>query len=121
MSLDRLRLTSNLMTGAAVVVCVVAIHSLGLDIHWPQYIEIAVTACVACVFALGAMRRPWFFFAIILVLLVVVPEVSDSFFHDLYESGYQLAGIIGAPFGWILHRVRRPGLFDSMTQRSQPA
>lgn len=121
MRLDRSHLMSNLMTGAAVVVCVAAIHSLLLDLHWPQSIEVAVAACVACIVALGAMRRPWFFLAIILVLWAVVPKVSDSFIHDIYEGGYQLAWLIGGPAGWIVRRVRRPGLSESTAQGSQPA
>jgi hypothetical protein len=116
MSSPPLALMRKWLIGLILVVCVVAIHEWLMGFHSLQPIVIAIVACVATVFGLGAMRRPWFFLGVIVVLWVASPKVFDSDVHELYEGGYQLAWLMGAPAGWVLRRMRQPSFGDAVSR-----
>jgi len=88
----------------AIVVCLAITHSSILFPGGPDYV--AVSAVVGGFFALGAMRHPWFFLAIVVSLWAVLPSVSDSSAHDLFVGCYQGGWFLGAIAGKIIRRFR---------------
>lgn len=106
----RVRLAAGrIVTAAAIVVGSLATDWLIVDLHLTAPVYVAVSACVASVFALGAMRNPWYFLAIAVLLTVAVPSVSDSSAHDLFVRSYQGGWFLGALAGWIFRRTTRFG------------
>jgi hypothetical protein len=67
---------------------------------------VPVAATVAAVFVLGAMRRPWFFLAVAVLLRLALPSVSDLGDHDLFVACFSLALPCGALAGLILRAFR---------------
>jgi hypothetical protein len=61
----------RILIAVAIVVCLVAIDWLMFDYHVDAFVYVTVSACVAGFFALGAMRKPWFFLGIAVLLWAV--------------------------------------------------
>jgi hypothetical protein len=89
----------------AIVVGLAIVHSQLLTASAPIYV--AVSAAVAGVFALGAMRRPIYFLAIAVLLWAVLPRVSDSSAHELFGGCYTLGWTLGALAGTVIRTLRK--------------
>ncbi len=90
----------------ALVAGMAALDSLVVLVHhWP--LAVAISAGVAGLFALGGIRRPWFFGGVVLALMVALPPVHDSSAHDLFGRSVALAWLAGAGAGGISRLVRR--------------
>ena len=73
-------------------------------LHAGLPISLAVSALVAGLFALGAMRHPCYFLAIAVLLWAALPTVYDSSAHDLFVGCYQGGWCLGAITGKIMRR-----------------
>src|SRR5437868_15320290 len=108
MRLPRVRFTvRGAMIAVAIAACLAIIHSQIVLANQP--ISPAVSALVAGLFALGAMRYPWFFLAIAVLLWAALPTVYDSSAHDLFVGCYQGGWCLGAIAGKIMRRCRDCG------------
>jgi hypothetical protein len=94
-----------LLVAAATVVVLATADWLIVDCHVSQPVYVTVSASVGGLFALGAMRDPWFFLAIAVALWVVLPAVSDCSAHDMFVGCYQLGWAIGAIAGKLLRSL----------------
>jgi hypothetical protein len=80
-------------------------------VHWQiliasRTVYVPVSAAVAGLFALGAMRHPWFFLAVAVLLWLAMPTVFDSSANDLFVGCYQLSWLLGAIAGKIIRSLR---------------
>lgn len=65
-------------------------------------IDVVVGAVVSGAFAVGAVRRPWVFLAIALLVWEGSPVMHDGFNAvTMSAQGCVLAWMVGAPAGWI--------------------
>jgi hypothetical protein len=90
----------SLSIAVSTVTCLFAAHWLILEGHGaPVYIDVAVSACVAGLFALGAMRQPLYLLAIAVLLSIFLPTVHDSsadaLFRGCYGGGWALGALAG--------------------------
>ena len=90
-------IVTGLVTGLAVVDSQI--------LHTPQPVYVAVSASVAALFALGGMRHPWFFLAVVVALYVVLPTTFDSSGHDMFVGCYFLGWAFGSLAGWIIRNL----------------
>src|SRR5437868_1428446 len=88
---------SGVIVAVAIVTCLAITHSQILDASKPVWV--AASAVVAGWFALGAMRHPWFFLAVVVLVWAILPRVSDSSAHDLFVGCYQFGWFLGAIAG----------------------
>ena len=98
---------SGLPAAVAILACLAMTHEMIHVTSEPVYVT--VSAIVGAFFALGAMRKPWFFLAVTGVVWATFPRVSDSSADSMLGGTYSLGAISGALAGWIIrgHRVRR--------------
>lgn len=117
----------RIVTAVAIVVGSLASDWLIVELHVDAPVYVPVSAVIASLFALGAMRHPWYFLAIAVLLTVALPGVSDSSAHDLFVGCYQGGWSLGALAGWIfrwssdpdrVERVRRTKTVLSNTQNT---
>jgi hypothetical protein len=97
----------RLLVAVVTVMCLVAIHWLIVNYHVNASVYVAVSSCVAGLFVLGAMRKPWFFLGIAVLLWAALPTVFDSSANDLFVGSYSLGWLLGAFAGGIIRSVRR--------------
>ncbi len=108
MKLPRARfMIRRVIVAVALVICLAATDELILFASEPVYV--AVSAVVAGLFGLGAMRHPWFFLAVVIVLRLGFPDVSDSSAHSMFVGSYVLGWAFGAPAGWIIRSLADDG------------
>lgn len=101
------RTMRRMMVATATVTCLVAIHWLIVDSHVSEPVYLAVSACVAGLFASGAMRQPWFFLAIAVLLWAALPRVSDSSANDMFVGCYRGGWTLGALAGGIMRVLKK--------------
>ncbi len=83
--------------GVATVTCLFAAHWLILEGHGaPVYLDVAISGCVAGLFALGAMRQPLYLLAIAVLLSIVLPTVHNSSADALFRGCYVAGRALGA-------------------------
>jgi hypothetical protein len=92
-----LRRPSRWTVAAAVFVGVAVTHS---------QIYIFASAVAAGVFALGGIRHPWIFLAVVLLLQIALPTVYDSSAHDLFTGCLAGGWLLGAISGGALRGIR---------------
>jgi hypothetical protein len=102
----------------AVAVALPIVSVLALELFWPPFssgggvIDVVVAAVVSVAFALGAVRRPWVFLAVALVVWAFAPVTYHGFDAvTLSAQGCVLAWMVGAPAGWIsrsMTKARKP-------------
>ena len=94
----------GVIVAVAIVTCLAITHSQILDVSKPVWV--AVSAAVGGLFALGAMRHPWFFLAIVVLLWAILPRIFDSSAHDLFEGCYAFGWFLGAVAGKVIRGFR---------------
>ncbi len=82
-------IVGRIVLAVATVAGLVVVHSHIL--HSPPPVWVGASASAAFLFGLGGMRHPWFFLAIVVALIVVLPTVYDSSAHDLFMGCIQLS------------------------------
>ena len=99
------RLSFRQWMAVAGVVPIVSVLTLELWQPFPPgsgVIDVVVGAVVSGAFAVGAVRRPWVFLTIALVVWAGAPVMHDGFNAvTLSAQGCVLAWMVGAPAGWI--------------------
>ena len=98
-----LRRPSRGVIAAGGVVVILVIHPMILRASPAVYI--VASAVAAGAFALGGMRHPWIFLAVVLLLQIALPTVNDSSAHDLFTGCLAGGWLLGAISGWALRRV----------------
>jgi hypothetical protein len=94
---------------SAVAIAAVVVVVDGMIWHTGPEIYATASAVAAGVFALGAMRAPWFFLATAVLANVASPRVFDCSAHDLFQASYQMSSILGAVAGKVIRMVRARG------------
>jgi hypothetical protein len=107
------------LTGIAIVIGLAIAHEYLILAHLPPPVYVPVSAVVASIFAFGAMHRPKYFLVIVIALWAVLPRVSDSSAHDLFNACYVDAWILGAVAGKVIRKFS-PRL-SSVPNTDQPA
>ncbi len=111
----------------AVVVPIVSILVLELWQPFPpgsKVVDVVVGAVVSGAFGVGAVRRPWVFLAVALVVWAGAPVMHHGFNAvTLSAEGCVLAWIVGAPAGWVSRSVTkgRKASFRMSLDRSRAA
>jgi hypothetical protein len=90
---------------AVAIAAVMAIANWQI-LHTGPEIYATVSAVVAGVFALGAMRDPWFFLAVAVLTSFACPRVFDSSAHEMFQASYQGGWLLGAIAGKVIRMVR---------------
>jgi hypothetical protein len=105
------RLSWRQWIAVAIVGAIASVLALELWQPFPLLgteVDVVVGAVVSGAIGVGAVRRPWVFLAIALVVWAAAPVIHDGFNAvTLSSSGCVLGWMIGAPAGWISRSVTR--------------
>jgi hypothetical protein len=69
-------------------------------------VYVTVSAVIGSVFALGALRKPWFFLAVLVAVCATFPRVSDCSAWSMVGGTYGMSTILGALAGWTIRGCR---------------
>lgn len=122
------RPTLRRLTAAVAIVPAALVLALGF---WQPFlliggvIDLVVGTVVSWAFAVGAMRCPWVFLSVALVVWAGAPVMHDGFNAvTLSAQGCVLSWMVGAPAGWIsrsMTKGRKPCQDESLgLGRDQP-
>jgi hypothetical protein len=83
------------------VTCLTLLHWAIIKFHAPLEVDVLVSGVIAGVFAFGAIRRPWYFLAIAMLIGVFLPP-GWRIAHQLFRTCIMLGWAIGTIGGMVM-------------------